>query len=219
MGDISVEVWLNNHRFDALDHVLNEQGSSVEKQMQNYLINLYCEMVTPECQQKIDKLINEEKLREEQRVQEQREFSVYHIRENGTEHFFEVDSPMELIQTAHRLRKYMRGELTQSPETFAASFGDTIPISAQKFEEYANIHIENSRNITGVFDIDFDKQEISAIHLGDGWKTYSMKDASTAEYQANRADYNTLDQRWLRFLEYLDGRELTQEQSFQTPSI
>ncbi len=43
-----------------------------------------------------------------------------------------------------------------------------------------------------------------------------MKDACTAAYHAYRADYLPVDQRWSRFLEYLDGGEMKQEQRPQT---
>lgn len=96
-----------------------------------------------------------------------------------------------------------------------AVFDNAIPIDAQKFEEHARTRMDNTGKITGVFDIDFDNQEISAVHLFDGWKIYSMKDASTAAYHAYRGSYRTMDQRWSRFCEYLDSRELTPEQDPQ----
>lgn len=159
--------------------------------------------------------IKADRLANEQRIQDMCTFSVYHIMENGAEHYFECDLPMELMQTSWHLLRYQRGELETKHECFAASFRDTTLINAQKFEEHVRTRMCNTGKITGVFDIDFDMQEISGVHIMDGWKTYSMKDASTAADHAYRADYLSVDQRWNRFCEYLDGRELTPEQGTQ----
>ena len=40
----SAEVWLDSRRWDALEAVLEEQGSSIEKHLQDYLVDLYREI-------------------------------------------------------------------------------------------------------------------------------------------------------------------------------
>ncbi len=42
--------------------------------------------------------------------------------------------------------------------------------------------MENTGKVPGVFDIDFDKREFSAVHIMDGWKTFAMDDVSAAVY-------------------------------------
>ena len=39
-GDVSVELWLNEYKMKALESVLDEQGSSIEERLQEYLIEL-----------------------------------------------------------------------------------------------------------------------------------------------------------------------------------
>jgi hypothetical protein len=163
--------------------------------MQEKLSELYLQTVPAQEQAEINARIEADRLADEQRTREMRTFSVYHSTENGVEHYFECDLPMELMQTSWLLRRYQRGELEQKPECFAASLRDTIPIDAQKFEEHVRTRMDNTGKIAGVFDIDFDSQEISGVHIMDGWKIYSMKDASTAAYHAYRADYLSVDQR------------------------
>ena len=41
MGDTSVELWLDRHRFSALEQEMEVQGTSLEKHLQNYLIDLF----------------------------------------------------------------------------------------------------------------------------------------------------------------------------------
>ncbi|HEY9161014.1 MAG TPA: hypothetical protein VIS94_08015 [Desulfomonilia bacterium] len=215
MSDTSIELWLNKYQHDALERILTQNGTDIEAVMQEKLSELYLQTVPEQEQAEISSRIEADRLADEQRAREMRTFSVYHITENGAEHYFECDLPMELMQTSWLLRRYQRGEIEQKPECFAASFRDTIPIDAQKFEEHVRTRMDNTEKITGVFDMDFDRQEISGVHIMDGWKTYSMKDASTAAYHAYRADYLPVDQRWNRFCEHLDGRELTPEQDPQ----
>lgn len=44
----SAEVWLNEHRWNALEEALEKQGTSIEKYLQTYLVDLYQEMVPEE---------------------------------------------------------------------------------------------------------------------------------------------------------------------------
>jgi len=219
MGDTSIELWLNKYQYYALRRILTQNGTDIETVMQEKLSELYLQTVPEQERTEINGRIEADRFADEQHAREMRTFSVYHITENGAEHYFESDYDMELMHVAWQLRKYLRGEFGPRIKCFAAVFDDAIPIDAQKFEEHVRTRMDNTGKIAGVFDIDFDKQEISGVHIMDGWKTYSIKDASTAAYHAYRGSYRTMDQRWSRFLEYLDGKELTQEQSPQMLSM
>ena len=216
MGDTSIELCLNKYQYYALRRILTQNGTDIETVMQEKLSELYLQTVPEQERTEISGRIEADRLADEQRAQEMRTFSVYHIKENGIKHYFESDYDMELMHVAWQLRKYLHGEFGPRIKCFAAIFDDVIPIDAKKFEEHVRTRMDNTRKIAGVFDIDFDKQKISGVHIMDGWKTYSMKDASTAAYHSYRGSYRTMDQRWSRFLEYLDGKELMQEQGSQT---
>lgn len=41
----SAEVWLDSRRWNALEAVLEAQGTSIERHLQDYLVDLYREMV------------------------------------------------------------------------------------------------------------------------------------------------------------------------------
>ena len=114
------------------------------------------------------------------------------------------------MQLASLVRRYQRCELKHQPENFVALFQNSTSISAAQFEEYARMRTDNTGQIIGVFDINFDRQELAGVHITNGWKAYSMKEASTAAYHAYRAEFLPLDQRWSLFLVYLNGREPTQ---------
>ena len=44
----SAEVWLDSRRWDALEAVLEAKGTSIERHLQDYLVDLYREMVPAE---------------------------------------------------------------------------------------------------------------------------------------------------------------------------
>ena len=69
--------------------------------------------------------------------------------------------------------------------------------------------MENTGRITGAFEIDFDRGICSALSIMDGWKAYPIKDVCAAAFQAYRKGQSTEQERWQKFLDRLDGRELT----------
>ena len=82
------------------------------------------------------------------------------------------------------------------------------PVTAEQYDQLLALRIETPDKITGVFDLDFDKREVSTVDA-DGWKTWPMQDVSTAVYHAYRKSYLRPEQYMSRFLEKLEGKELT----------
>ncbi len=211
MGDTSIELRLNNHRFNALEEALNKEGSSVEEHMQNYLIDLYTERVPYVKQQEIDQLITEEDLRIKQQQAEMRRFSVFRITEKGSTVCFECNYALNFMQTAYQARRYLRQEMDSAPGTFAEYFlqNGTL-ISEEEFSVRAKECIEGSRNITGLFDIDLDNDMfLNALHL-ESWTSYHLKDVTTAAYHAYRKSYRSYDDMQRIFYNHLDGRQITE---------
>ncbi len=61
----------------------------------------------------------------------------------------------------------------------------------------------------GVFEINFDKREFSAVHIMDGWQTWAMRDVSAAAYHATRSQFASSDDKWRKLLDHLSGKEIT----------
>ena len=61
-------------------------------------------------------------------------------------------------------------------------FADGRPITAQEYNALTALRMENTGKVRGVFDVNFDKQEFSAVHIMDGWQTWAMRDVSAAVY-------------------------------------
>ncbi len=60
-----------------------------------------------------------------------------------------------------------------------------------------------------MFELDFDRQVFSAVHILDGWKSYRFQDVSAAAYQAFRKEHSSQEERWRKFVSRLEGKELT----------
>lgn len=76
--------------------------------------------------------------------------------------------------------------------------------------------MNNTGQITGAFDIDFDRQMLSGVQIMNGWKAYGMEDISNAVCCAYRDSSLSEDARWSLFLEQLIGRELTNPLPYMT---
>ena len=85
----------------------------------------------------------------------------------------------------------------------------SLYISLEAFDALAKRRMENTGEVSGVFELDFDARTISALNIMDGWKVYAMQDVADAAEQAFQKAEISEDDRWRIFLDRLDGQELT----------
>ena len=83
------------------------------------------------------------------------------------------------------------------------------PITAKEFDALTAVRMENTGKVRGVFDVNFDKREFSAVHIMDGWRTWAMRDVSPSVYHATRSHFASGDEQLSKLLELLDGKEIT----------
>ena len=86
---------------------------------------------------------------------------------------------------------------------------DCKEISRETFDALTKRRMENTGEVSGVFELDFDARTLSALNIMDGWKVYAMQDMADAAAQAYQEAEMSEDDRWRIFLDRLDGRELT----------
>ena len=207
-GDLQLELWLNEYKMDALSSVLEEQGTTVEKRMQEMLIDLYAESVPYEVQQEIRARIDAEYAAAQAEAEAARKYTAFCVRENGTQSFFQLDRKEDILEVAKFLRRYLReGQGTAALQT--STFARMEPVTAERYDQLLALRMESPGKVTGVFDLDFDRQEVSTVDAADGWKTWSMQDVSAAIFHAYRKSCLRPEQYMSRFLEKLEGRELT----------
>lgn len=151
----------------------------------------------------------EERLAAARLAEEQKRICVFHVTEDGQSQYFSVDEGLELLDAAKKVRGYLTAEPAALPSGFGKMFLHPAEISSERFDELTKIRMENTGKVAGVFDIDFDKCEFSAVRIMGGWRTYAVGDVSAAAYHATCKQLLSTEQQWERLLDRLDGREIT----------
>ncbi len=208
-GDVQMELYLHEYKMDALSSVLAERGSSVEKRMQEMLNDLYDELVPAETREEIQSRIDAEHAAWEAEQEAARECSAFRVRQDGAVEFFQVDHSETFPDVAKFLRGYLRKERTPAVGALKEFLRDPKPVTAEQYDQLTALRMEGPQKVTGVFDLDFDRQTVSVVDPADGWQTYGMKDASAAVYHAYRKSYLNLEQYETRFMEKLADRQTT----------
>lgn len=133
----------------------------------------------------------------------------FHITEDCAEVYLQNESGMEFFQLARRLHDYLQqGQCLPARSLFEAT-DDCKEISRETFDALTKRRMENTGEVSGVFELDFDARTLSALNIMDGWKVYAMQDIADAAAQAYQEAEMSEDARWRSFLDRLDGQELT----------
>ena len=135
----------------------------------------------------------------------------FHITGNCAEVYLQNESGMEFFQLARRLHDYLQqGQRLPARSLFEAT-DDCKEISREAFDTLAKRRMENTGEVSGVFELDFDARTFSALNIMDGWKVYAMQDIADAAAQAYQEAEMSEDDRWRIFLDQLEGKEMTYE--------
>ena len=180
---------LEAHLEDVLDELCNQLP---EREYERISAEIYAEDVA-------------------QRAEEEaaRTYAAYHVTERGQEWYFKTSPGEELLDAAEKLRGYVTGERNTAPDLFIKMFADGRPITAEEYNTLTALRMENIGKVRGVFDVNFDKREFSAVHVMDGWQTWAMRDVSAAVYHTTRSQFASSDDKWCKLLDHLSGKEIT----------
>ena len=129
--------------------------------------------------------------------------------ERGQEWYFKTSPGEELLEAGKKLRSYIMKDSGVGPDKFIGMFFGGQPITAKEFDDLTALRMENTGKVRGVFDVNFDKREFSAVNIMDGWQTWAMRDVSVAVYHATRSQFASNDDRWRKLLDHLSGKEIT----------
>ena len=100
----------------------------------------------------------------------------FHITEDCAEVYLQNESGMEFLQLARRLHDYLQqGQRLPARSLFEAT-DDCKEISREAFDALVKHRMENTGEVSGVFELDFDARTFSALNIMDGWKAYAMDD-------------------------------------------
>ena len=160
--------------------------------------------------------ISREILREDRAAREaaaaQQSYAAFHVVEQGREWYFKDSTGEEFLNTAARLRCYLRDADSRHGPLFVSSFPGGQSISPEEFHALADLRLENTGKVTGAFEINFDSWEFSALNSMDGWKSWALQAIADAAAEAYQNPEASDDDRWRIFLDQLDG------QALRTPS-
>ena len=135
----------------------------------------------------------------------------FHITEDCAEVYLQNESGMEFLQLARRLHDYLQqGQRLPARSLFEATDG-CKEISREAFDALAKYRMENTDEVSGLFELDFDARTFSALNIMDGWKRFRIQDVSTAVYFATKKSAASPDEQWRTFLDRLQGKEITYE--------
>ena len=181
-GSVEIVLWLHEYELKALEKQLASNGTDVEKRMQKMLADLYSECVPFEERQAIQERINAEHAEAVADQMANTTWAAYHITGHGEDLYFKTSKADTLLVAAKRLRTYLTAEDNPQPVSFAAVLKDRTEITQAEYDQLLDQRLQNTGKVSGVFEMDFDRDTFSAANAMDGWHTYRIHDVSVAAY-------------------------------------
>ena len=201
-----IVLWLDRRWKNAIEKHL--KGETLQEHLETVLDAL-CNQL-PQCEyERISREIYAEDAANREAEEAARTYAAYHVTECGQEWYFKTSPGEELLAVGKKLRGYVTKGSGVAPDKFIGMFFGGQPITAKEFDALTALRMENTGKVRGVFDVNFDKREFSAVHIIDGWQTWAMRDVSVAVYHATRSQFASGDDKWRKLLDHLNGKEIT----------
>ena len=203
---VDITLWIDRRWKDAIEKHL--KGETLQEHLENVLDEL-CNQLPEREYKRISAEIYAEDVAQRAEEEAARTYAAYHVTERGQEWYFKTSPGEELLVACKKLRGYITAEKGTAPDKFIGMFFGGQPITAKEFDALTALRMENTGKVRGVFDVNFDKREFSAVRIMDGWRTWAMRDVSAAVYHATRSQFASSDDKWRKLLDHLSGKEIT----------
>ena len=203
---VDITLWIDRRWKNAIEKHL--KGETLQEHLENVLDEL-CNQLPEQEYERISCAIQSEAAAQRAKEEAARTYAAYHVTEHGQEWYFKTSPGEELLVVCKKLRGYVAAEKGTAPDKFIGMFFGGQPITAKEFDALTAVRMENTGKVRGVFDVNFDKREFSAVHIMDGWQTWAMRDVSAAVYHATRSQFASSDDKWRKLLDHLSGKEIT----------
>ena len=201
-----IVLWIDQRWKNAIEKHLKDE--TLQEHLENVLDEL-CNQLPEREYERISRAIQSEAAAQRAEEEAARTYAVYHVTERGQEWYFKTSPGEELLAVGKKLRGYLTQGNDVAPDKFIGMFFGGQPITAKEFDALTALRMENTGKVCGVFDVNFDKCEFSAVHIMDGWQTWAMRDVSVAVYHATRSQFASGDDKWRKLLDHLKGKEIT----------
>ena len=203
---VDITLWIDRRWKDTIEKHL--KGETLQEHLEDVLDEL-CNQLPEQEYKRISAEIYAEDAAEREAREAARTCAAYHVTERGQEWYFKTSLGEELLAVGKKLRGYLTKGNGVAPDKFIGMFFGGQPITAKEFDALTAVRMENTGKVRGVFDVNFDKREFSAVHIMDGWRTWAMRDVSAAVYHATRSQFASSDDKWRKLLDHLSGKEIT----------
>ena len=203
---VDITLWIDRRWKNAIEKHL--KGETLQEHLENVLDEL-CNQLPEQEYERISCAIQSEAAAQRAKEEAARTYAAYHVTEHGQEWYFKTSPGEELLVVCKKLRGYVTAEKGTAPDKFIGMFFGGQPITAKEFDALTAVRMENTGKLRGVFAVNFDKREFSAVHIMDGWRTWAMRDVSPSVYHATRSRFASGDEQLSKLLELLDGKEIT----------
>lgn len=203
---VDITLWIDRRWKDAIEKHL--KGETLQEHLENVLDEL-CNQLPEQEYKRISAEIYAEDAAEREAREAARTYAAYHVTERGQEWYFKTSPGEELLVACKKLRGYVTAEKGTAPDKFIGMFFGGQPITAEEYDALTVLRMQNTGKNRGVFDLNFDKREFSAVHIVDGWWTWAMRDVSVAAYHATRSSFAPAKEQWSKLLDHLSGKEIT----------
>ena len=200
-----IVLWLDRRWKNAIEKHL--KGETLQEHLETVLDAL-CNQLPQREYERISREIYAEDAANREAEEAARTYAAYHVMECGQEWYYKTTPGEELLGAARMLRKYLK-DTERSTGKFISLYSQAQPITPEEYQRMILLRMENTGKVTGVFDLDFDKREFSAVHIMDGWTTWAMRDVIPSIHQVTNPRFITAEEQFHKLLELLDGRELT----------
>mgnify|MGYP000287881624 CR=1 FL=1 len=201
-----IVLWIDQRWKNAIEKHLKDE--TLQEHLENVLDEL-CNQLPEREYERISRAIQSEAAAQRAEEEAARTYAAYHVTERGQEWYFKTSPGEELLTVGKKLRSYITSEKAAVPDLFIKMFAGGCPITVEEYNALTAVRMENTGKVRGVFDVNFDKREFSAVHIMDGWQTWAMRDVSVAAYHATRSYFASADEQWRKLLNHLNGKEIT----------
>ena len=203
--DEEIALWIDERWKAALEAQLKDE--SLKQHLQNVLDGM-CRQIPEQEYDRISREIQAEEQAELERQEEGRTYTAYRVVENGEENFFKVTPGDTFLNVGNLLRRYLRAA-EHDGKNFVDRFSSKQMISPEEYQQMMAQRMEGSGKVRGVYDIDFDKQEFSAVDGTYGWQSWRMKDVSVAIYRAFQNASDNDRRRWAKLQSHLQDKSIS----------
>ena len=202
---VDITLWIDRRWKDAIEKHL--KGETLQEHLEDVLDTL-CNQLPEHEYERISRAIQSEAAAQRAEEEAARTYAAYHVVENGQEWYFKTTPGEELLDACKKLRSYITTD-ESAPGLFIKMFARGQLITAEEYNALTTERMENTGKVRGVFDLNFDKHEFSAVHIMDGWQTWAMRDVSVAAYHATCSSFAPAREQWSKLLDHLSGKEIT----------